>query len=65
MGWQRGGNVHVNAATPPKAGQTLLGVWDPGLGDDLSVSMDREQQTKKASPTSGLKKGDTAHVVVQ
>ena len=65
MGWQRGNNTHINSATPPKAGHTMLAVWDPGLGDDLTVGWDRNDQTKKNAPTTGLKKGDTAHVVVQ
>jgi hypothetical protein len=65
MGWQRGANIHINAANPPKAGHTMFAVWDPSLGDDLSVAFDREGQTKKGVPNSGLKKGDTAHVVVQ
>jgi hypothetical protein len=65
MGWQRGGNIHVNAANPLKSGQTFLAVWDPSLGDDLSVTLDREGQTKKNIPNSNLVKGHTAHVVVQ
>lgn len=64
MGWQKGANIHVSAGTP-KAGQTMLAVWDPALGDDLSVSWDRENQTKKANPNANLIKGHTAHVVVQ
>lgn len=64
MGWQRGGNVHINAANPPKAGHTMLAVWDPGAGDDLGVGWDRHDGSKKAAPNSTLKKGDTAQVVV-
>jgi hypothetical protein len=65
MGWQRAGNIHVIAASPLKAGMTMLAVWDPGAGDDLSVTWDRDSQVKKVFPTSALAKGATAHVVVQ
>lgn len=64
MGWQRGGNVHVNAATP-KAGMTMLAIWDPVAGDDLSASWDRHDQNKKNAPNSTLTKGHTALVTVQ
>ena len=64
MGWQRGNNIHVNAGTP-KAGQTMLAVWDPALGDDLSATWDRHDQNKKMAPNSTLAKGNTALVTVQ
>ena len=64
MGWQRGGNIHVNAATP-KAGQTMLAMWDPALGDDLGVTWTRAAQKSKDAPVSTLLKGYTEHVTVQ
>jgi hypothetical protein len=65
MGWRRGANIHMNTANPPKPGHTMFAVWDPSLGDDLSVSWDRNDQSKKNSPNANLVTGHTAHVTVQ
>lgn len=63
MGWQRGNNIHLNGGTP-KAGQTMLAVWDTVAGDDLGVTWDRNGQRKKDHPTANLKNGHTELVTV-